>query len=72
MSYDINNYTTRIVDMKTNQTIKTYDNFELLAFSKDNQSIFGNVRHERRDSFKSINLENNKVDIIDKYLVDKV
>ena len=49
-----NTYNTSIVNMRTNQTIKTYLRFELLAFSKDNKFLFANIRGE----FGTIKLEN--------------
>ena len=51
---DDNTYNTSIVNMRTNQTIKTYLRFELLAFSKDNKFLFANIRGE----FGTIKLEN--------------
>jgi hypothetical protein len=57
--------------MKTNQTIKTYDNFKLFAFSKDNELIFG-LKLDRH-FFVSLNLKNDEEDIIsEKYFFDSI
>jgi hypothetical protein len=56
--------------MKTNQTIKTYDNFKLFAFSKDNELIFGLKFDEQ--VFVSLNLKNDEKDIISKEYIEAI
>jgi hypothetical protein len=59
--YDSGDFTTRIVDTNTNQTIKTYKNFKLFAFSKDNKFIFGFKKDEEENNILvRINLENDE------------
>ena len=53
--------------MRTKKIIKTFDDYQLIDFSKDNQSINGIYLNQ---NFVRINLENNEVDII-KDRIDK-
>ena len=41
MSEHLCKYTTRIVDMRTKKIIKTFDDYQLIDFSKDNKFING-------------------------------
>jgi len=58
------------VNLKTNQTIKTYDDFIINAFSKDNKFIFGINMYEQ--NFVRIILENDEEDIIDQNAIEHI